>query len=302
MPLTRFRLDVPALADSHMRGPNTQVLLGSVGAQFDATAEQVMQARLAANPFAGGANPTREGAARLADGRLIECEPIVLPVHAAMRGIRLYNTESPLSKRIRLSQHLWLKKMRGTPWGEIEHVRPYFSECPAYPTIAIVFQDDDAPPGAMWYQVDPAGARTLKYIAPSNFNYDDQPMLCSRWWAFVDMTGTGYAAPNVYDSGGQYDTSGWIYDAPSLQAQQDIASMFLDWSAAHSWLTGVALWWPMTGGAPFPSATGTPTQDATGWWPLPHGAGTWGSLVGPDGRSTRPPNLVWIYESDPVIV
>jgi len=59
----------------------------------------------------------------------------------------------------------------------------------------------------------------------------------------------------------------------------------------------------MTGGAPFPTAAGTPTQDASGWWSLPNGANTWAGYVDPaTGLGTRPPNFQWIYDNPPVIV
>lgn len=289
----------PLALPSYMRGPHLTTLAEAVGAEQDAQAEQVLRGRMQSIVFAGGPNPQRIGAARLADGRLIECEPVFLPVHSDQRGIKLYDTEPVLSKRIRLSMWWQLRKERGTHWGEMNHARPYFSASLAYPTITCVFQTNEATPAAIWYRMAPDGTRTIRRVSPSNFNYDNRPTHRSRVFWFVDMSATGYAAPNAYDSGGLYDTSGWIYDAPSFAVQADIAAMLaLDWKSAHSWPNMVALWWPMTGGAPFPSHSGTPTQDTSGWWSLPNGAGTWASLVGPDGRGTRPPNLIWILDNN----
>src|SRR4051812_8692535 len=103
---TNFRNDWPDLLPPYMQGPNLRTLWGAFGAQADANAETVMFSRLQALPFAGGANATRQGAARLANGRLMECEPAFLVIHSAQRGIRLYDTESTLSRRIRLAMYL----------------------------------------------------------------------------------------------------------------------------------------------------------------------------------------------------
>lgn len=303
MTTTRFVLDVPALADPHMRGPNMDTLLGAVGMQLDAMADQVMLSRLAGNPFAGGADAARTGAARLSDGLRIECEPIVLPVHARERGITLYATEPTLSRRIRLSRHRQLKKMRGTHWGEIEHVRPYFSMAASFPRITIVFQSNTATPVATWYSVAPDGTRTLKQVSPSNFNFDDRPALRTRWWAFLDFTDTGYSPPFFWDDGKHFYDDGSLWDTGdavplTAAAMNDIAAMLADWQSAHSWLAGVIGVWPSATGAPFPTDTGTPTQDASGWWSLPNGAGTWASVINPGtGLHTRPPNFFWLLDN-----
>lgn len=289
--------------------PNIGTFYESVGALLDSEAQRALDGRLAGIVYAG-AEPF---AAKLADGRRIECQPDALPWHEKDRGIKRYSTESDLSFRIRASNWRQLHAERGKPWGEIRHVRPYFSDRVAagyaYPTIAIVSQTNDSPNSSWWYQVDPAEARTFIKVSPSNFSYDAFPSYRSRWWAFLDMTGTGYTPPETYDSGGVYDTSGWRYDEGgaypfTTDRAADVAAMFNDWSAAHSWLVGVVLVWPMAGGAPFPTAAGVPTQDAAGWFSLPNGAGTWAgyTLPAPDGRASRPPNFQWIYDNPPVIV
>ena len=300
--MTSFLGDFPSAFPGYMQGPYFTSLAGAVGLELDNRSEQCLQMRLAAIPYAGGPNPQRIGAARLADGRLIECPDYVLPVHARNAGVVLYATEPPLCQRIRISQRYQIARMDGTHWGEIANVLPYFVECPAQPRIAIVFQDNRGTPGATWYQIDSSGNRSLLYTSPSNFSYDSFPSFRSRYWVFFDLTGTGYSPPNTYDSGGIYDTSGWIYDqGPPTpfppQRAADVVAMLLERKSAHSWLAGVAAWWPMTGGAPFPTASGVPTQDASGWWSLPNGSGTWAGYVGADGRGTRPPNLVWLYDN-----
>jgi len=280
---------------------NIGVFYESVGRILDSEAQRALDGRLAGIVYAG-AEPY---AAKLADGRRIECQPDALPWHSADRGIKLYPTEGELSQRIRLSQWRQLHAERGTHWGEIRHVRPYFADRVAagytYPTIAIVHQTNEATPRAVWYQVDPSGARTMRRAATSNFDYDGQPVKRSRWWAFLDMTGTGYTPPETYDSGGIYDTSGWVYDAGgayplTLDAQADIVSMFTDWKAAHSWCAGVILVWPQVGGGAFPTYNATPAQDATGWWSLPNEK--WALTYDPSsGLGTRPPNFIWTLDN-----
>lgn len=287
--------------------PNIGTFYESVGALLDSEAQRALDGRLAGIVYAG-AEPY---AAKLADGRRIECQPDALPYHSADRGILLYPTEGILSQRIRLSQWRQLHAERGTHWGEIRHVRPYFADRVAagytYPTITIVHQTNEGTPAAIWRQVDPAGARTMIRVSPSNFSYDAFPAYRTRWWAFLDMTGTGYTPPAVWGGfswgdGTLWGEGGAVPFTPAMGA--DVSAMLDDWSSAHSWLVGVVLVWPGVGGAPFPSAAGVPTQDAAGWWSLPNGAGTWGgyTLPAPDGRASRPPNFQWIYENPPVIV
>jgi hypothetical protein len=306
-----FYVDFPddPSVPAYMRGPRMTTLLGAVGAQLDALQEQVLVGRLQANPYAGGPTLDRSGAARLADGRLIECEEFVLPIHAQQRGIRLFPTESTLSKRIRVSSHLLLKQQRGTHLGEIRYTRPYFAPdstaafAPlAYPHFAVAFQTNEATPRSVWIEMDSAGNCFHRVSSPSNFDIDGRPSLRTRYGVFVDMSATGYSAPWTYDSGHTYDSGGMydVGDAPAFTGAQmaDVAAMLADWKSAHSWLQWVIFWWPMTGGAPFPTWNATPTQDATGWWSLPNGANTWSGLVDPaTGLGTRPPNMVWIFDN-----
>jgi hypothetical protein len=281
---------------------------GAFGSQLDSRAEQILQGRMAAIPFAGGANPGRVGAARLADGRLIECAPLALQAHAADRGILTYPTQGELALRVACSQWHQLHQARGTHWGEIMHARAYFADQVAagfaYPRIAVVFQDNEGSPAARWYQVDATGNRTLLV---GTFNYDGFNLYRSRVWAFIDMTGTGYTPPALWGAFNWGDGTLWGQGGarPFTAAMAaDVAAMFYDWKAAHSWLTGVVVVWPGVGGAPFPTAAGTPTQDAAGWWSLPNGANTWGGYVlpAPDGRASRPPNFQWIYDNPPIII
>lgn len=293
MPLSRFRHDVPALAPPHLQGPNMDTMLGAIGTQLDANAEQVMWSRLQAIPFAGGANVTRELAARLADGRLLECEDFVLPILAEQRGIPLYDTESELSKRIRVSQWLELRRRKGTQLGELQHVRPYFSGAPfaGYPVLEMVHQSGNG--HAIWHRLDAAGVYSLHRA--SNFDYDGQTAKWSRVWAFVHMTGTGIAGPPLYGDGHLYG-DGTLYGSVGLSVEQhrDIVKLFQDWTAAHEWLAGVALVW--TAGAV--DRTSTPTQDGDGRWSLPNGANTWSVLADPaTGKATRPTGVQWIFDN-----
>jgi hypothetical protein len=281
---------------------NMGTLLEAVGATYDVLAQRVFDGRRAGNPFAGGADAARTGASRTDAGVLRECDTDALPYHARDRQIRLYSTEPILSQRIRLSQWHQIHKARASHWGEISNVRPYFATASAYPNVAVVFQNNAGTPGATWYEMTSGGAQYVRTASPSNFNYDGQPSERTRFWFFLDLDSAGFSTPWTSDSGHTYD-SGGVYDvgsAPAFTAAAaaDVVAMIQEAQAAHSWLAGVVAWWPMTGGAAFPSYSGTPTQDASGWWSLPHGANTWASLVDPStGKATRPPNMSWIYDN-----
>lgn len=292
-----YREDLPTYAPPWMTGPYGRTLLESVGAELDNRAEQVMWARLQSNPFAGDAvTPTRSNAARLADGRLIECEEFVLPIHARQRGLPVYPTMPTLGTRVQLSQWWQRHARRGVHLGEMQYAQTYFiGLSPALPQITIVHQDG-AGASATWHRLSPAGAYSIHRQTPSNFDYDGQTSKWARWWAFIEMAGTGFTGPNKYDDGHTYD-DGAVYDAGDFAyaRQVDLAQMFQDWHSAGSYLAGVILVWSGT-----LDPTATPTQDPTGWWNLPNGANTWAALVDPTtGLGTRPPNMQWIFDPGP---
>lgn len=293
-----YRERILSYAPPWFQGPNLTTLLQAIGSEWDARAEQVLRGRMQAIPYAGGdGSAQRVGAARLADGRLIECEPFVLPVHATDRGIPLYPTEGLLSQRIRLSQWRQLHQQRGTHRGELLHVRPYFADTVArgftYPVMRIVHQSGSG--HAVWHTMSSAGVYSVYRPASPNFNYDGRTSLWSRWWAFVEMQGTGFTPPYTYGDGDTYG-DGILYGEggtlPFTAARQaDVVSMFADWKSAHSWLGGVVLVW---GGSI--DITAAPVQDATGWWSLPNGK--WGNVVDPVTHiGTRPPSFEWILDT-----
>lgn len=294
-----YRERLPGYFPSYF-GPRLHTLGQAMGAELDARAEQVLRGRLAGIPFAGGANPGRVGGARLADGRLIECEEYALEVHAADRGLTLYSTEGALSKRIRLSQWHQLHQQRGTPWGRIAHVRPYFADFVAaggaYPTITIVYQDNEGTPAAIWYRVDPAGGRTIRRVSPSNWNWDGLAERRSRLWAIIHLP-TGYITNGfLWDAGPAWD-SGPLWDGLPAGVFADLWSMIDEWGAAHSLLSGLIVTdlqpgadipgWP--GVHPFDPAS-VYQIDANGTSTLP--LGNWGTPVYTTGafvgNNTRP--------------
>jgi hypothetical protein len=302
-----FIIDFPDAFPPYMQGDRVRTIIGAMGLHLDNTAEQVLWGRLQGIPYAGGPSLDRSGAARLADGRLWECEPFVLPVHADQRGIRLFPTESTLSKRIRVASHLLLKQKRGQHLGEIRYTRPYFapdstaSFAPlAYPHISIAWQTNEGTPRSVWVEMDSAGNVFHRASSPSNFDIDGRPSLRTRYAVFVDMSATGYTPGPLWGSF-NWGAATWGQGGgqPFTAAQMaDVSAMFADWKSAHSWLQWVVFWWPMTGGAPFPSWNATPTQDPSGWWSLPHGANTWAGLVDPTtGLATRPPNMIFAIDN-----
>ncbi|HSM94037.1 MAG TPA: hypothetical protein VLT47_14225 [Anaeromyxobacteraceae bacterium] len=222
-------------------GENASKLLGAVGTVFDARAAQIRDGRAAAIPYAGW--PGSPERACWADGTPIECEPNALPIHSTDRGIKLYATEPLLSQRIRLANWRQLHAQRGTAFGEIEHVRPYFADFAAaggaYPTIRIVFQDNAGTPGATWHTIDPAGVRSVHTQRPSNWIWDAHPELRTRWWAIIHLPPgwTTYSA-TLWDSGALWD-SGFLWDGIPAAVLADLWSMFYDWKGAHSWFGGL---------------------------------------------------------------
>lgn len=290
-------------------GPNIGTFYEAQGSLLDSLSQRVLDGRLAAIPWAGPGIGVEEPLT--STGQRIEAQPDALPFHSLDRGIKIYASMGLLAQRQNIAKFRQLHAQRGTHWGEILHVRAYFADAVAagyaYPRITIVFQDNEGTPVAIWYSIAPDGTRTLLRVSPSNFNYDGRNSDRTRWWAFLDMTGTGYTLPALWGSFSWGDGTLWGQGGLrpfTAQAQQDIAAMFNDWHSAHSWLAGVVAVWPGVGGAAFPSAAGTPTQDASGWWSLPNGAGTWQDIVlpAPDGRASRPPNFQWVYEAAPIFV
>lgn len=265
----------------------------SLGAVLDCEAQRVMDGRLAAIPYAGSG----AGAAYLASGQRIECRPDALPWHANDRAIPIYATEPEASQRYRLSRWHQLHARRGTPRGIMEHVQPYFlgaNGLGPLPVIRIVHQAGDGS-CATWHKLDAATAYTKSRATPSNFDYDGQTSKWSRWGAFIEMLGTAYSEPFTYDDGSHIYDGGGIYDQGGAQPftsamAADVVSMFVDWKAAHSWCMFVVASWRAV------DPTGTPTQDATGWWSLPNGK--WGTAYDPVTHlQTRPPSMLWLRDT-----
>ncbi len=281
-------------------GPLINTFFEAIGALLDNFSQRAVDARIAGIPWAGPGVGIEEPLT--SGGNRIECQPDALPYHSSDRRIALYTTEGLQSQRQRLAAFRRLRARRGTHWGAIEHVRPYFADAVAagyaYPRITIAFQDNEGTPAAVWYSVAPDGTRTALRVSPSNFDIDGRPTYRSRFAVFIDMTGTGYTPGPLW--GGFNWGDGTVWGAGGLrplstQAQQDIAGMLASWHAAHSWLQWVVLVWPGIGGAAMPSAATVAAQDAAGWWNVP--AGAWANLVAADGRGTRPPNFQFILSN-----
>jgi hypothetical protein len=292
-----FRKLYRAYRPTWFQGPNVNTFYESICSLLDSIAQRFLDARMAAIPWAGPGVGVEEPLT--STGQRLECQPDALPYHSRDRGIPLYTTEGLLSRRQRLAMWRQLRAHRGTHWGAIEHIRPYFADKVAagntYPRITVVFQDNEGTPASVWYQWMIDGTKTITRVSPSNFDYDGQPTKRTRFWIFLEMNGTGYSAPVTYGSGRTYN-DGALYGVGTFtaQAQADLVAMALDWHSAHSWLAGVVLIWP---GYTTLNITGTPTQDADGRWSLPNGK--WGSLIDPGtGKATRPAGWQWIYDSE----
>lgn len=291
-----FETDLPAdpSVPSYMRGPRTQTILSAVGQVLSDRAEQVLWGRLQALPFAGGPTLDRSGAAQLADGRLIECAPFVLPIHAQQRGIRIWPSEPELSVRFRVSRHLSLKQLRGTPWGTLLNVQPFWLPG-TLPWMRYFFQTNEGTPRSVCYTLGPNGERFVQTASPSILNWDNQPVKRSRFWIFIHLP-PGYLATSTYDGSTLWDSAA-IWDGIGQQRLDDLAGAFDSWHAAHEWFAGLIV----TALQPTDDIPGHPgvhpfdplsavTTNADGSTNLPNGA--WGSAVylsGPNlGLNTRP--------------
>lgn len=275
----KFQQAIGVVAPWFLRQQNLGAFLEAVGLCLDGAADNQLQGMRLGYP--------------------LRCPANQLPTILHDRGLPSYPTEPEAGTRARATDWWRLHKQRGSHQGEMRHLAPYF--LPSYPQIAIAHQNGDGSI-ATWHRLtagSPASGGSV-YSAtqanPSNFNWDGKTSEWSRFVVFVDMSTTGYTAPHTYDSGGIYDTSGWTYDGLTAQQALDIPQMILDWKAADSWCLAVVAVWPMVGGAPFPTAAGVPTQDATGWWSLPNGK--WGSPIDPgNGKITRPPNFTFLLDN-----
>lgn len=240
-----FAKAVPDLLPPWMQGDNCRTLWGAFGTQLDANASTMMFARLQAVPFAGGANMTRQGAARLADGRLIECEPFVLPIHSTQRGILLYPSEPTLSRRVRLARFLPLHARRGTHRGEMEHLQPYFLPG-ALPTLRIFHQSGGASPQSTCHTLDPSGVYTVDRSVTSNWDWDGNgtasAALLAPPWQHDRITPAGTLATN--DGGKLYlcitaGTTDTLLSGGPTGTGQDITDGTAHWQYRWAW----SRWW-----------------------------------------------------------
>jgi hypothetical protein len=278
----------------YMQGPNLAVMYGAFGEMMDENAAQILWGRLQANPYAGGPTPDRSGAARLTTGQLIECEEFVLPIHAQQRGIELYPSEPVLSRRVRLSQWLYLKMLRATPWGTLLNVQPFWLPG-ALPWMRFYFQTNEPTPRSVCYTLGPNGERSIYAASPSVWNWDGQDAKRTRFWVVIHLP-PGYANGFLWDNGTPWD-SGALWDGIASSTLADLAAALDSWHSSGSWFAGliVTALQPTdsipghSGVHPFDPASSV-TTNADGSTNMPDG--NWGSPVYTSGANiglpTRP--------------
>ena len=293
---TFFSDRIGLLAPSWWQGPEMRKFLGAFAGELDNFADRVLDGLRDGNPYAAGA--------KLADGRLIECDADVLARHARDRGISIYSSEPELSKRYRLSRWRQLKKRRGSHLGELENLQPFWlaTQSSTLPTVRIVHQDNEGTPSAVWYTLSPAGAVTVKRRTTSNWNYDGDAAKWSRFWAILHLP-PGYSSMVVYDDGVTVYDGGAVYDGVTALAIRDMVANLKEAKAAHSRLAGIIAT-TLQPTDPIPDCVGThypfdPTDTAqllsNGATSLP--VGNWGGLVDPyTNEPTRPAWASWLYE------
>ena len=273
-----------------------RALVDAFAGELDNFRDRSVDGQRSAIPYAAGA--------RLADGRLIQCDADVLSWHARDRGISIYSSEPELSKRYRLSRWRQIKKRRGSPFGVFENLQPFWlaTQASALPTVRIVHQDNVGSPSAVWYTLTPAGAISVKRRITSNWNYDGAAAKWSRFWVVLHLP-PGYSSIVVYDDGTTVYDGGAVYDGVTALAIADIVSNIKEAKAAHSRLAGIIVTTlqptdpiPGVAGTHYPFDPGDTAQtSAEGWTSLP--VGNWASIVDPaTGLPTRPPWASWLYE------
>lgn len=265
------------LAPKFIRQPNIARLIEAAAFMMDTNVQTLAEGFKLSNPLL--------------------CDVSAFPSLSKDRKIRLYPTEPEASKRYRLSRWRQIRRHDASAYGAMLNLQPYFYQTgpggsidkSKAPLIRVVHQSGDPGSGpiATWHTMSTAGAYTVYSPGSSNFNYDGRTTLWSRWWAFVDLTSNGLAAPNLWDDGHTYN-DGALYDGTGLTTGQasDIVSILIDSNPPHAWLAGVFF----IVGAGL-DITAAPVQDVSGWWSLPSGAGTWGNV------SKRPPYIVTAYDN-----
>lgn len=289
-----FGASLRAVAPWYMQGRRMGVLLDSVGAALDGLAERSFLGRCASIVHAGGA--------KTAGGMLLQCEPDVLPMHANDRQIQIYPSEPIPSQRLNLARWRQLHARRGTHRGELERVQPYFLGADGLgvlPRMRIVHQDG-AGAGATWHTL--AGSYDLvagykpfsiTRTVPSNWDYDGQTALKSRFWAIIYTEGVSAIGGLTHWDDGSLWNGGQLWDGIPRAVLEDIVAMFQGWHSAHSDLAGVILARDLADFDP----TATAVTDADGWTSLP--VGNWGQIVDPvTGKPTRLPTATWIFEKN----
>lgn len=217
------------------------------------------------------------------------CDPSALPVLSKDRGIKLYSSEPIASQRYRLSQWWQLHRQRGTHQGEMRNLQPYFLDGDL-PAMRIVHQAGDGS-SATWHTLLADGTYQRYRATPSNWNWDDQPELWSRWWAIVYTTGTVLeTGETTWDDGSTWN-GGQYWDGAGAAVFADIIAMLVDWKAAHSRCAGVALARDRESFDP----TATAVTLADGRTTLP--TGNWNRLTDPaTGLPTRLQTASWILD------
>lgn len=220
----------------------------------------------------------------------LRCDPSLLPTISRDRSLRIYQSEPEESQRYRLSQWLQLHRQRGTHQGEMRNLQPYFLDQPGLPRIRIVHQSGTGA-RATWHTLNHDSTYDVHKQEPSNWDWDGQPELWSRWWAIIYTDGTFLSPDVTFWNGGQLWNGGTYWDGIESQVMLDLIAMLIDWKSAHSRCAGVCL-------ARDPDKfdpTATPVTYAGGQ--TSHPTGNWHRLVDPTtGLPTREPTGSWIYD------
>lgn len=190
------------------------------------------------------------------------------------RGILLYQGEPVASRRTRLAMWHQLHRQRGTQQGELRNLQPFFLPG-RLPLMRAVHQAGDGL-SATWHTLDSDGTYSWYRAEPSNWDWDGQTTLWSRFWVIVYVDDLSVAPVVATWDGGDTWGGGAIWDSVFTAAQiSAMVQAITSWKAAHEMFCGLIF------------ATDPASFDPTA-----------SVVVNPDGTSTLPDGK-WQYTVDP---
>lgn len=187
------------------------------------------------------------------------------------RVIRRHRFESERSYRTRLAMWRQIHRHIASPKGVLLNLQPYFLP-DGVPKIHVVYQCGDST-SATWHTIDEASVYSVYKKAPTNWDWDGQPQLWSRFWVIIDVSAMPHNGA-LWDDGTTWDDGVTVWDGYLNEIQRDdIVDLINESKAPYSILWGVII---TDDHASF-DPTATSTTDADGRTSLP--VANWGTAI-----------------------